>query len=112
MSKRLLFLSDTLGTGDDALGGILMKNFIYSVARNDDAPSAVMFMNGAVRLVCEGSASVEDLRILAENGVAVKACGTCLDFLGLKDKVAVGEIGTMVDSVEALLGTDDVVSIG
>ena len=112
MAKRVLFLSDRIGRGDDELGRILMKNFLYSVARNDEAPVAVMFMNEGVRLVCEGSESLDDLRLLAEKGVAVKACGTCLDFLGLKDSVAVGEIGTMPDSVAALLGADDVLTIG
>lgn len=111
MPKRLLLLSDRIGHGDDALGGILMKNFLYAVARNDDAPSAVMLMNGAVRLACEGSESVDDLRLLVEGGAAVSACGTCLDFLGLKDRVVVGAVGTMIDSAAALLGDDDVVTI-
>jgi len=111
MGKRVLFLSDRIGRGDDELGRVLMKNFLYSVARNDDAPKAVMFMNAGVRLVCEGSDSLDDLRILAEKGVAIKACGTCLDYLGLKDRVAVGDIGAMPDSVAALLGADDVVTI-
>lgn len=110
MAKRVLFLSDTIGSNEE-LGRILMRNFIYSVARNAEAPSCLMFMNSAVRLVCEGSNSLDDIRILAENGVAIKACGTCLDYLNLKDRVAVGEIGTMVDGVEALLGADDVLTI-
>jgi len=111
MAKRVLFLSDRIGRGDDELGRVLMKNFLYSVARNEDAPKAVMFMSEGVRLVCEGSDSIDDLRLLSEKGVAVKACGTCLDFLGLKDSVVVGEIGVMTDSVAALLGADDVVTI-
>ena len=111
MAKRLLLLTDRIGRDDAELGKILMKNFLYSVARNDDAPECVMLMNGAVRLACEGSDSVDDLKLLAENGVAVKACGTCLDFLGLKDALAVGEVGTMVDAAAALLGDDEVVTI-
>lgn len=111
MAKRMLFLSDRIGRANDELGRVLMKNFLYSVARNDDAPKAVMFMNEGVRLVCEGSDSLDDLHLLAEKGVAVKACGTCLDFLGLKDQVAVGDIGTMPESAAALLGADDVVTI-
>lgn len=110
MAKRVLFLSDTIGSNEE-LGRILMKNFIYSVARNVEAPSCLMFMNSAVRLVCEGSDSLDDIRILAENGVAVKACGTCLDFLKLTDKLAVGEVGTMVGAVESLLSADDVLTI-
>lgn len=111
MSKRLLILTDRIGRGNDELGQALMKSFLYSVARNDEAPKAVMLMNEGVRLSCEGSDSLDDLRILAEKGVTVKACGTCLDFLGIKDRLAVGDVGTMSGSVDALLGADDVVTI-
>jgi selenium metabolism protein YedF len=111
MAKRFLFLSDRVGRGDDELGRVLMKSFLYSLARAEEKPAAVMLMNGAVRLACTGSDSLDDLSLLAENGVAVKACGTCLDFLGIKETLAVGEIGTMVDSVAALAGADDVVTV-
>jgi selenium metabolism protein YedF len=111
VAKRVLFLSDRIGRGDDELGRVLMKNFLYSLARNDERPAAVTFMNEGVRLVCDGSESLDDLRLLAENGVAVKACGTCLDYLGLMDRLAVGEVGTMPASVAALMRSDEVVTI-
>ena len=111
MAKRLLILTDRIGRGDDELGRILMKNFLYSVARNAEKPSAVTFMNEGVRLACEGSASLDDLRLLMEEGVAVKVCGTCLDYLKLTESLAVGEIGTMPASVEALLNSDETVTI-
>lgn len=111
MSKRVFIVTDRLGRGNDELGGILMKSFIYSLARNETKPAAVMLMNEAVRLACEGSSSLDDLRLLSEAGVPVKACGTCLDFLGLTDKLVVGDVGNMSDAVEALLG-DDALTVG
>ncbi|MBI5232347.1 MAG: sulfurtransferase-like selenium metabolism protein YedF [Coriobacteriales bacterium] len=111
MAKRVLVISDRMGNGDDELGRLLMRNFLYSLARDENRPSAVMFANGGVQLVCEGSDVVDDLRLLVENGVAVRACGTCLDFLGLEEKVLVGEVGTMAQSVAALMGADDIVTI-
>ncbi len=111
MAKRVLILTDSIGRGDTDLGRVLMKNFLYSLARSSEKPAAVMLWNEGVRLACEGSDSLDDLRVMAEAGVAVKACGTCLDYLGLMDSLAVGEVGTMPASVEALLGADDVVSI-
>ena len=112
MAKRIFITTDKIGRDNAELGAILMKNFLYSVARNENAPKAIMLMNEGVRLACIGSTSLDDLRILAENGVPVKACGTCLDFLGLKDELAVGEVGTMPDSVAALLGDATVLTIG
>jgi len=110
MGKRVFIVTDRIGRGNDELGAVLMKNFLYSLARAEDRPKAVMFMNEGVRLACNGSSSLDDLRLLEENGVAVKACGTCLDFLGLKDELAVGAVGAMPDSVAALLA-DDVLTI-
>jgi len=111
MAKRVFIVTDRIGRDNDELGAVLMKNFLYSLARNAERPKAVMLMNTAVRLACNGSSALDDLALLAENGVAIKACGTCLDFLGLKDDLAVGTVGTMPDSVAALLA-DDVLTIG
>jgi selenium metabolism protein YedF len=110
MAKRIFITTDKIGRDNAELGALLMKNFLYSLARNEERPKAVMLMNEGVRLACSGSSSLDDLRILAENGVPVKACGTCLDFLGLKDELAVGEVGVMPDSVKALIA-DDVLTI-
>ncbi len=111
MAKRVLILTDRIGRGDDELGRLLMRNFVYSLARDQNAPAAVMMMNEGVRLACEGSEVLDDLRLLAENGVAIKACGTCLDFLGLTEQLAVGEVSTMPASVSAMLGDDQIVTI-
>lgn len=112
MATRLLVVSDQMGRGSEELGQILMKNFLYSAARGESTPTAITFMNGGVRLTCAGSSSLADIQLLSERGVAIFSCGTCLDYLGLKDSLQVGEIGTMVDSAEALLGGDTVVTIG
>ena len=111
MGKRVLITTDRIGRGDDELGRVLMRNFCYALARNDEQPVAVMLMNGGVRLACEGSEVLDDLRLLAENGVDLKVCGTCLDYLKLTESLVVGEVGAMVGAVECLLGPDDVVTI-
>lgn len=111
MAKRMLVLTDRLGSSNTELGNVLMRNFCYALARASEQPSVVMLMNEGVRLVCEGSEVLDDLRLLVESGVAVKACGTCLDFLGLSEKLEVGDVGTMVDGVDALMGSDDIVTI-
>jgi selenium metabolism protein YedF len=111
MSRRILIGTDRIGRGDDELGRLLMRNFLYSLARNSERPSAVMLMNGGVRLACEGSEVLDDLRLLADEGVAIKVCGTCLDYLKLADSHLIGDVGTMPDAVAALMGSDDIVTI-
>jgi hypothetical protein len=66
MAKTFWITTDMLGTGDERLGRVLMRNFLYSLARNADAPARVMLVNGGVRLACEGSESLDDLRLLGE----------------------------------------------
>jgi len=112
VGKRLFITSESIGDESIELGSILMKNFLYSVARAEDLPDAITLMNGGVRLACEGSASLDDLRLLEERGVVIKACGTCIDYLHLAERLEVGEVGTMQTSVDALLGEDEVVTIG
>ena len=63
-------------------------------------PKTILFYNGGARLTCEGSDSLEDLRALAEQGVELLTCGTCLNFYGLTDELAVGGVTNMYEIVE------------
>ena len=107
MAKSILITSNSIGgRPDEELGRILMKNFLYALARNEERPGAILLMNEAVRLVCPDSSSLDDLRLLSESGVSIKVCGTCLDYFGLTAALAVGEIGTMPESVATLMAGD------
>ena len=110
--KVVFVNSERIGTGDDELGAKLMTSFLYSLARTPNKPGVVVFMNGGVRLSCEGSAALGDIRLLASNGVDIYSCGTCLDWLGLKDQLAVGEVGNMNDTAAMFMDADDVVAVG
>lgn len=110
MGKRVFIVTDRIGRDNAELGRILMKNFLYSLARNEIRPDAVVLMNEGVRLACEGSESLDDLRLLVEAGVPVSACGTCLDFLGLSERQVVGTVGAMPASVAGLVA-DEVLTI-
>jgi intracellular sulfur oxidation DsrE/DsrF family protein len=111
MAKRILVTADTIGRSDTGLGRILMRNFFHSLARSETKPSAVMFGNEGVRLVCEGSEVLDDLSALSEAGVMIRACGTCLEELGIGDEVRIGGIGTMDEMVAGLLADDEIVTI-
>ncbi len=112
MGKVIFVNSDRIGDGDAELGLKLMQSFLYSLARTAEKPSAVLFMNSGVRLTCEGSAALDDIRMLAADGVAIKSCGTCLDFYGLTDALGVGEVGNMNGTAETFMAASDVVSVG
>ncbi|MEW6034256.1 MAG: sulfurtransferase-like selenium metabolism protein YedF [Chloroflexota bacterium] len=107
----LLVTSDTLGRGDAELGRILIRSFFHSLNEVEPRPQKVVLINAGVKLAASGSEVLEDLRALAGKGVSVQACGTCLQFFGLTDALAVGEVTNMYSIVEALLGPGRVVTV-
>lgn len=94
--------SDRMGDGSDELGYILIKSFIFAVTQLDVLPDKMLFYNGGAKLTIEGSESLNDLKALEEQGVEIMTCGTCLDYYGIKDKLAVGSVTNMYSIVETL----------
>ena len=100
--------SDRMGEGNDELGKVLIKGFIFAVTQLDTLPKAMLFYNGGATLTTEGSDSLEDLKSLEAQGVEILTCGTCLDYYGLKDKLAVGSVTNMYSIVETMANTEKI----
>lgn len=98
--------SHVLGIGEDALGAILMRSFLKTLMDLEKKPSRLILINSGVRLASEGSEVLETLKKLSEGGVEILACGTCLDFYGLKEKLKVGMVSNMYDIAQSLLEAD------
>ena len=93
---------NVMGTGDDKLGTSLMKAFVFALTKQDQLPDTVLCYNTGAYLTCEGADTLEDLKLLESEGVTILTCGTCLDFYGLKEKLAVGGVTNMYDIVERM----------
>jgi selenium metabolism protein YedF len=108
----LFVASQYMGQGEhEELGTILVRAFFHTLGEVEPLPETIIFINSGVKLVAEGSPVVEDLNALCSQGIEVLACGTCLDYYGLKDKLAAGEISNMYTIAEALLGAGKVVKL-
>jgi len=108
----LLVAGEQLGRGEHAeLGTVLMRSFFHTLLEAEPHPDMVVFVNSGVKLVVEGSPVLEDLQALAYQGIAILACGTCLGYYELKEKVQVGTISNMYAIAETLLRAGRVVSI-
>ena len=94
--------ANTMGTGDVKLGTSLMKAFVFALTKQDQLPDTILCYNTGAYLTCEGADTLEDLKLLESEGVTVLTCGTCLDFYGLKEKLAVGSVTNMYDIVERM----------
>jgi len=109
---RVYFItSETIGRGNDELGAILMRSFLKNLATSESAPHSLVFMNGGVKLTCEGAELVGDIEAIAARGTAVWSCGTCLDFYNLKEELKAGQVGGMVQFIE-LFSAHPTVTIG
>ena len=101
--------SKAMGHGGDELGTALMKGFIYALSQQDTLPTTILFYNGGATIPVEGSVSLEDLKNMEAQGVEILTCGTCLNFYGLTEKLAVGEVTNMYTIVEKMTGADLIV---
>lgn len=94
--------SDKLGNGDDELGVALMKSYLFALSEAEVIPDNLLFLNSGVKLVVEGALTLDSIKRLKERGVNIQSCGLCLDFYGLKENIAVGEITNMYAIIEMM----------
>ena len=94
--------ANVMGTGDEKLGKALMKAFVFAVTKQDVLPETILCYNTGAYLTCEGADTLEDLKSLEAEGVNILTCGTCLDFYGIKEKLAVGTVTNMYEIVEKM----------
>jgi selenium metabolism protein YedF len=102
-AKVILITSDSLGRGSEELGQKLMQAFIFTVREMPVKPHTIIFMNSGVKLAVRDSASLDNLAALQESGVEILACGTCLDYFGIKESLSVGRISNMYSIAEELM---------
>ncbi len=94
--------SSTMGAGDDELGALLMRSFLKTQAQLEHTPDAIIFYNDGVKLCCEGSLLLDDLRSLEAAGIEIIACGTCLNFFELAENLRVGRVTDMLEIASRL----------
>ena len=101
--------SAAMGHGGGELGAALMKGFLFALGQQEELPATILFYNGGASIPCEGSVSLEDLRSMEARGVEILTCGTCLNFYGLTEKLAVGQVTNMYTIVEKMTRADLIV---
>jgi selenium metabolism protein YedF len=107
----LVVSADTMGRGDAELGSILIRGFFHTMGEVEPLPGVIIFFNTGVRLACEGSLVLDDLCALAAEGIEILACGTCLNYFELTEKLAVGQVSNMYDIAETMLRAGKVVNL-
>ncbi len=105
----VLITTETIGRGDDVLGGKLMGNFLATLPELGARLWRIVLINGGVKLAsCPGPA-LDALKKMEAEGVSVLVCGTCLAHFGLLEAKAVGDTSNMLDIVTSLDLADKVI---
>ncbi len=107
----ILIGSNVMGRGDDKLGTVLMKSFLYTLTQIEGEIKSVIFMNSGVLLATAGSELIEHLQVLSNHGTEILSCGTCLDFYNVSDKLTVGAVTNMYTITEKLLHAGKVITL-
>jgi len=102
---------EIIGAGDDQLGILLAEMFFYTLSQADEVPESILLMNAGVKLATINKRVIGHLKVLDERGVSILVCGTCLDYFGLIEELAVGEISNMYEITEKMFAATKVVTL-
>ena len=106
----LYLSSDRMGSGDEELGRKLLRNFLAKLVASEVHVDFVACLNDGIRLTTEEGECLESLRVLEARGATILSCGTCLDHHGRRDRVLLGHIGGMPQTVELFATADRVIA--
>jgi hypothetical protein len=108
----IVFRSYGMGSTDaQELRESLARKFLGLITDAGTLPAAICFYTDGVKLVCDGSPILAELRALELRGVRLVICKTCLDYLHLAGRVQVGIVGGMGDIITAMWEADKVISL-
>ena len=107
----LLITSNGLGNADFQLQQILIGKYLELLSQSAEMPAAICFYTEGVRLVCEGSSVLDQLRSIEAKGTQLVVCNTCLNYFNLANDVRVGIIGGMGEILEAQTKAEKVITL-
>lgn len=107
----LLVTSSSIGKGEEKLGQKLMAAYFHALNEGHDLPTHILLLHEGVKLAVEQTPLLANLQNLEEKGVKILACGTCLDYYGIKDKLQVGLVGNMFGTRDLLAQGEKVIQL-
>lgn len=96
----VVLASDKMGEGEEELGKILIKGFIYALTEAETLPKTILLYNKGVLLSTVVEDTIKDLKKLEERGVEILSCGTCANFYHVQDSIKVGTVTNMYTILE------------
>ena len=107
----IIVTNNGMGKADEKLGQMLAGKYFELLSQNGSMPAVICFYTEGVKLVCQGSPVIEQLRRLETDGVRLIVCSTCLNYYELTEKIQVGIVGGMGDIIEAQIKAEKVITL-
>ena len=100
-----------MGRADTALSHKLVTTFLNMLDLDEKLPRAICLYAEGVKLTTLGSPVLEELQSLADKGVELLVCTTCLNFYDIFDELQVGSAVGMKEIVAAQWRADKVITL-
>jgi hypothetical protein len=101
----------TVSPADEGFGLQMFDKLLHTLETVPNRPSVMCFYTEGVKLVDRDSPAALGLRLLEAAGVRMLVCQTCLERYGSADRLAVGEVGGMVEILRVMLEAEKVITV-
>lgn len=111
MNRTIIVSNEVMGSGPDDLGKTIMGSFLRKLCLEENKPDTIVFYTAGVKLLAEGSPVLDAIDALSKAGIDIIACGTCVNYYKLGDKIAPENIGDMPTIISILMKSDVVITV-
>ena len=106
---NLLYLnSNIMGQGNPELGKNLLINFIEKVYNSIEI-DIILCVNSGAFLTTNTQKTIEIFKRFEQKGTVISTCETCLDFYSIREKLQVGNVGSMELLTDIMYQADKVI---
>jgi hypothetical protein len=102
--------SNAIGKIEDTHGKNLMGDFLFALTDVAPQPRAIILVHSAIRLALPGSAPLESLSLMHEQGVEIMIAQKSMKEIPGGENVAVGKASTMHAILRVLLHADKIIT--
>lgn len=111
MKKTIIITNEVMGNGPEELGKTIMGYFLRKLAAEENKPQTIVFYTAGVKLLAKGSPVLDAIDALSKAGIDLIACGTCVNYYKLADKIEPERISDMPTIISTLTKSDSVITI-
>ncbi len=111
MKKTVIVLNKTqMGNGDRELGEKILGACVRKLVKFDGL-EAIVFYNSGVKLCTRDSHLAPEFGQLMDRGIEILACGTCVEYYGLGDRMIVDRLSNMDEILATIAAAEKVVTL-